>query len=250
MNPSRSSYPPGFFIRVARDVLLLRRRDFRRDATDCIKHLQPPLQVLGEGHVPAQGPCVITVNHYHRPGFSAEWLAFAISALVPRPVHWVMTGEFTYAGKWYASIGSRGSRILLKRIAQIYGFTTMPPMPPRPADVERRVRSVRAVLEYVRKTSAPVLGLAPEGYDPPSGALTSPPHGAGRFGLLLAGAGLRFIPVGAYEAEGCFYLRFGAGYELTVPDDLAADERDRRAARIMMGRISLLLPLHLRGEFA
>lgn len=250
MNPSRYSYPPGLLAGVVRDVILLHRRDFRRDAKACIESLYPPLQVLGEGHVPRQGPCVITVNHYHRPGFSAEWLAFAISAFVPVPVHWIMTGEFTYPGKWYASLGSRGSRILLKRIAQIYGFTTMPPMPPRPGDVESRARSVRAVLEYVRQASSPILGLAPEGYDPPSGVLTSPPAGGGRFGLLLARAGLRFIPAGACEADGCFQVRFGAGYELTVPDDLSSDKRDRVAAQIMMERIAHLLPHHLRGEFA
>ncbi len=250
MKTSRYSYPPGLFAAVVRDVILRRRRDFRRDAKACIEGLYPPLQVLGEEHVPRQGPCVITVNHYHRPGFRAEWLAFAISAVVTAPVHWVMTGEFTYPGKWYASLGSRGSRVLLKRIAQMYGFTTMPPMPPRPGDVESRARSVRGVLEYVRQASSPVLGLAPEGHDPPSRVLTFPPAGVGRFGLLLASAGLRFIPVGAFEADGRFQLRFGACYELTIPANLSADERDRRAARILMEKIAHLLPLHLRGEFA
>ena len=111
---------------------------------------------------------------------------------------------------------SIGSRILLKRIAHIYGFTTMPPMPPRPKDVEARAVSVRAVLEYVKHARDPILGLAPEGYDPPEGVLTRPAPGLGRFGLVALQAGLRFIPVGAYEADGVFHLHFGERYELSV----------------------------------
>ncbi|HLO30802.1 MAG TPA: hypothetical protein VK249_16780 [Anaerolineales bacterium] len=244
------SYPPGLFLRIARDVVLLRRRDFHKDAQACIGHLKPPLRVLGNKNIPQHGACVLTVNHYHRPGFGAQWFALAISAVVPPNIHWVMTGEFTYPGKWYGPFGALGSRILLKRIAAIYGFTTMPPMPPRPKDVEERAASVRVVLEYVKHIQSPILGLAPEGHDPPNGVLTRPAAGAGRFSLLLSKAGLTFIPVGAFESEGVFRLHFGEGYELTVRNDLSAAEKDDRAARIIMKNIARLLPLHLRGEFA
>jgi len=244
------SYPPGLFPSIARDVVLLRHRNFHKDAKLCIENLKPPLQVLEKENIPQQGPCVITVNHYHRPGFGAQWIALAIAALVPVPIHWVMTGEFMYQGKWYETIGSIGSRILLKRIAQIYGFTTMPPMPPRAQDVEARATSVRVVLEYVRHTKDPVLGLAPEGYDPPEGMLTRPAPGLGRFALLLSNAGLSFIPVGVYEADGSLHVHFGERYELHVRSDLAVDEKDDQASQIIMENIARLLPLHLRGEFA
>ena len=254
MNYPHYSYPPGLFARVARDVILLRRRDFHQDAKACIENLNPPLQVLGKENIPQQGPCVLTVNHYHRPGFGAEWIALAIAALVPVNMHWVMTGEFTYPEKWYAPFGAVGSRILLKRIAYIYSFTNMPPMPPRPKDVEARAASVRAVLEYVMHAQDPVLGLAPEGYDPPDpdGVLTRPATGLGRFGLLLSKAGLTFTPVGAYETDGVFHLHFGERYELSVRSDLSADpdRKDECAMRIIMENIARLLPLHLRGEFA
>jgi hypothetical protein len=164
-------------------------------------------------------------------------------------MHWVMTGEFTYSGRWYAPFGAIGSRILLRRIARVYGFTTMPPMPPRPKEVEDRAASVRRVLEHVRHAKDPVLGLAPEGYDPPNGILRRPASGLGRFGLLLSRAGLKFIPVGAYEADGFFYLHFGKSYQLSVERELGPDEKDERAAQIIMKNIARLLPLHLRGEF-
>lgn len=252
MNSPDYSYPPGLFPCVALDVLLLRQRDFHKDAKACIGNLKPPLQVLGKEYIPQYGPCVITVNHYHRAGFGAQWIALAIAALVPVHMHWIMTGEFTYPGNWYEAIGSTSSRILLKRIASIYGFTTMPPMPPREKDVETRAASVRAVLEYVRGAENPIIGLAPEGYDPPglNGILTKPFPGLGRFGLLLSKAGLGMIPVGVYEADGVFHIRFGDSYKLNVPHHLSPDGKDDQASQIIMENIARLLPVHLRGEFA
>lgn len=250
MNDPDYSYPPGLFPRVALDVLLLRRRDFRSDSQACIENLNPPLQVWGKENIPQHGPSVLTVNHYHRPGFGTQWFVLAISAMVPVNVHWIMTGEFTYRGKWYEALGTIGSQILLERISQIYGFTTMPPMPPRPKDVEARAASVRAVLEYVKHARDPILGLAPEGHDPPGGVLTRPALGVGRFGLLLSKAGMAFSPVGAYELDGAFHLRFGEPYKLNVRTDLSTDKKDRCAAQIMMEQIARLLPIHLRGEFA
>jgi hypothetical protein len=143
-----------------------------------------------------------------------------------------------------------GSKFLLRRIAHIYSFTSMPPMPPREKDVEARAASVRAVLEFVKHTNNPVLGLAPEGYDPPGDVLSRPAPGLGRFGFLLSRAGLRFCPVGAYEMDGCFHVHFGKAYELSVPSALSADEKDRQASQLIMEHIADLLPLRLRGEFA
>ena len=252
MTPPEYSYPPGLFRCVVRDVLLLGQRDFHQDAKACIENLKPPLQVSGKENIPQHGPCLITVNHYHRSGFGAQWIALAIAALVPVNMHWIMTGEFTYPGKWYGAIASIGSRILLQRIAHLYGFTRMPPMPPRHKDVAARAASVRAVLDYVRRAEDPVLGLAPEGYDPPgpAGILTRPASGLGRFALLLSKAGLReFSPVGVYEVDGILQLRFGECYRLSVGSRLSADEKDVQTSQIIMEHIARLLPVQLRGEF-
>jgi hypothetical protein len=246
------SYPPRFIVALARDILLLRKRDFHKDAQACIARLIPPLNIVGSENIPQHGPCVITVNHYHREGFGAQWFALAISAVVPINVHWIMTGEFTYPGKWYEVLGTIGSKVLLRRIAQIYDFSTMPPMPPREKDIAARATAVRSVLDYIKHAKDPILGLAPEGYDPPNpaGVLSRPPSGVGRFGLLLSQAGLKFIPVGIYEADRKFHIHFGTRYELTIPRNLSSDEKDRQASQIMMDHIARRLPLQLRGEFA
>jgi hypothetical protein len=251
----RYSYPPFGVLDLASNVLIGGHRSFRADSKRCIERLKPPLRVLGDENIPQSGPCLITFNHYYRPGFGAWWLALAIAAVVPVEMHWIMTGELTYPGKWYAPLGMVGSRWLLSRFGRIYGHTSMPPMPPRPQDMETRARAVREVLSYVKEHPHAILGLAPEGGDQPGGRLSWPAEGAGRFGLLLAGRGLRFVSVGAYEAEGVLCLSFGPAYrvgaahELSVPRGLSPVEKDCQAAKIIMKHIAQQLPLHLRGEF-
>jgi hypothetical protein len=249
MEYPRYTYPPLGVLGLAFNVLFGGHRSFHADGKRCIERLKPPLRVLGDENIPPFGPCLITFNHYYRPGFGAWWLALAIAAVVPVEMHWIMTGELTYPSKWYAPLGMAGSRWLLSHFSEIYGHTTMPPMPPRPRDMEVRARVVLDVLSYVQNTENPILGLAPEGSDQPGGRLSWPASGAGRFGLLLAGRGLRFVPVGAYEAEGEFCLGFGPAYELSVPRGLSPEEKDRQAARIIMQNVARQLPLHLRGEF-
>jgi MYXO-CTERM domain-containing protein len=249
MDQPRYSYPPPGLLALAAAVLLGGRRSFRRDGQACIGRLEPPLRVLGEENIPPSGPALITFNHYSRPGFQAWWMALALAAVVPADIHFVMTGELTFPGKWYAPLGRAGSRWLLKRLARVYGFTVMPPMPPRPGEEARRARSVRAALSYQKRNPQAVLGLAPEGSDMPGGILHVPPAGAGRFVVLLAGAGMLVVPAAFYEADGAACLRFGPAYWLPVPAGASPDERDRTIARFVMERIAQLLPIPLQGEF-
>jgi len=243
-------YPSNVVAGLAISTIVGLRRSFRGDAIRAIERLKPSLRVMGQENIPQSGPCVITVNHYHRPGFGAEWLALGISALVPREMHWVMTAEWTAPGKWYEPIKRLYSRLLLKHLSRVYGYTTMPPMPPRLQDVQARARSVRAVLEYTKKHTDFMLGLAPEGANQTKGKLSMPAPGAGRFILLLAGQGSAFVPVGAYETDGNFCLHFGPAYRLAVPSGLSTDERDHMAAENIMKKIAVLLPEALRGDFA
>jgi hypothetical protein len=249
MNFPRYAYPMNFLIGFVRDVLIHRQRSFHGDAQTCIAALEPPLRILGAEHIPLTGPCLLTINHYHRPGFAAQWLALGISAVVPAEIHWIMTAEWTAPGKWYGLVKRLASRCLLGRLARTYGFTSMPPMPPRPRDVEARARAVRAVLAFVKTASNPIIGLAPEGGDQPGGRLSQPAPGSGRFALRLAGLGLSPVPVGAYEQDGALCLHFGPSYEFNLPAGISAAEKERQAATIMMENIACLLPQHLRGQF-
>jgi hypothetical protein len=241
--------PKRLILGLVRDAILLRPRRFKSDAEACVAGLAPPLCVLGAEYIPQGGPCLVTFNHYHRPGFDAWWLALAITAALAVDPHWVITSELTFPGSWFAPLGRPLSRLILDGGSRVYGFTTMPPMPPRPRDVEARARAVRAVLAYVKRSVRPVVCLAPEGGDMPGGRLSWPPSGAGRFIVLLAGCGLSVVPLGAWEEEGALCLRFGPAYELSVLSRFSSGEKDREAARIVMGNIARLLPTHLRGDF-
>jgi hypothetical protein len=243
------SYPPSVVLGLADRVFFGGRRSFRRDGQACLRRLDPPLRLLGRENLPACGPALITFNHYYRPGFSAWWMALAIDAVMPEEVHFVMTGELTYPGKWYAPLGMAVSRWLLQRLGRVYGFTTMPPMPPRPRDVAARTRAVRSALAYARSHPAALLGLAPEGGDQPGGRVNWPPSGAGRFVALLAEGRRPILPVGAYEEDGAFCLNVGEAYRLELPAGLSSEGRDRSAARLVMKMIAALLPARLRGEF-
>ena len=238
--------PSGVVAGLAFMALCGGTRSFRADALRCVGRLKPPLQIFGREHIPVAGPLVVTVNHYSRPGFGAWWIALAVAAAVPLEMHWVITGELLYLGRLLSPV----SRRALRRIARTYGFTAMPPMPPRPAEAEARARAVRQVLDFMKGGRAAVLGLAPEGMDHRGGRLALPAPGAGRFGLLLEGLGAAFLPVGAYEAEGAFCLRFGPVFRLNYPTGASIREKDRAAVRIMMSNIAAQLPPALRGEFA
>lgn len=252
--PSHSHFPqysyPAFLLNeLASDALFGRHRSFRADAVACIARLVPPLQVFGKDNIPSSGPCLLTFNHYSRPDFKAWWIALAVASQLPMEARFIMTGELTSRGKWYSPGGIPLNRWVLKRVAKVYDFTSMPPMPPRRKDVEARAHAVREVLSFAERTKNPVICLAPEGADMPGGRLTYPPSGAGRFMLQLAGKGLKVIPVGVWEQDGCLCVRFGPPFELSVPAQRSSDEKDRAAAKVVMENIAGLVPSQLQGEF-
>jgi hypothetical protein len=230
-------------------------RPFSVDARHCVAALRPPLHVDGQEHIPTSGPCLLTINHYARQIsddaaiFRAWWLALGVSAVVPAEIHWIVTEAWTYPDPFRAHLVTPATRWLFRRVAQVYGFTSMPPMPPDPHDVMARALAVRRILAYASVTSNPLIGLAPEGGDAPGGVLQTPPSGVGRLITHLARLGLRITPVGGFEADGAFCLRFGPAYSLETFPTLSAVERDRATSAVVMRHIAAQLPAHLRGEF-
>jgi 1-acyl-sn-glycerol-3-phosphate acyltransferase len=251
--PATYRIPPALFARIGLSWISQQRRDFRVDALACLAGLALAPQVSGCENIPTSGACLVTFNHYNRPGFNVMWLVMALAAALPAGMmsraSAVMTAEFTYPGKWYGLLGRPLSRLLLKRLARVYGFMGMPPMPPRAGDVAERARSVRSVLAWLEQFREPVLLLAPEGSDQPGGILSRPPAGVGRFMALMAARGLSILPAAGWEQDGGLYLRFGPPYRLSLPDGLARDELDLAASAVVMRAIAALLPESLRGEF-
>ena len=261
--PSKVSPILGFVLRypiwtpttaaVAACVVAGRPRSFQLDARRLIAGLHPPPKV--EGQLPdfGDGGWVLVMNHFARPGFRAWWIALAVSSLVPREVHWVMTSTFTYPDPWRGAWLAPLSTLVLTRLAACYGFTSMPPMPPRTGDVEARAQAVRHVLAIAHQSPPPVIAMAPEGADAPGGIPQPLWPGTGRFLLHLARCGLRFLPFGVFEADDRLRLHIGRPFQLAYPwarTSEARDAVDAEAAEVVTRAIAACLPKPLRGGFA
>lgn len=191
---------------------------------------------------------LIAVNHYNRPGFQALWIGVTISAIYPTDIHWIMTSTWIYPDRLRSSLFTPIIGWFITLLAHSYGFTTMPPMPPRAWEVHQRAQSVRAVLRYIQRTKSPVIGLAPEGRDSPYGVLIEPPDGVGRFVCHLAERDFDLLPVGLYEQDGRFNLHLG---EIVPLPQITGkpEERDAQMSDYIMNAIAACLPKHLRGRY-
>ena len=207
------------------------------------------MQVLGPENIPQSGPGVILVNHYYRPGFSAAWIGLCVSAVVPQELVWVMSAAWTEADTVVSKIKAALSVPLYPRLARVYDLISMPPMPPRPHEVEERALAVRKILAAARQNPPALLAIAPEGQDPPGGVLMQPPAGVGRMLEKLAKSGARFYPVGVFELADQVVVNFGPAFRLTTAEGLSAQEIDRRATDTAMRAIAVLLPPELRGAY-
>jgi hypothetical protein len=125
--------------------------------------LSHPLRLSGLEHIPAHGPYLLTINHYSHPGFQSWWIAASVSSIFPSEISWIMTGAFQYPGQWKDRILRPLSRRVLTRLARVYGFFSMPPMPPDLRDVTARALAVRSILETACRDRGLILG---SGYAP------------------------------------------------------------------------------------
>ena len=237
-------------IRLIPSILTKKKQSFHQLSLNCTNRLSPPLSIIGGEHIPGTGPCLIVVNHYYRPGFQAYWIALAISAIIPAEIHWIMASAWTYPGKFLGKQRESLTRWLFQRLAGIYGFSSMPPMPPRPWETSERASAVRHVLDYAKNNPGAMIALAPEGQDRYSGIIELPDKGVGRFIYQLHKTLGVINPVGVYEQDGHLTLQFGVPFSLD--QDLSSypkEELDRNVRITVMKAIANCLPLERRGDF-
>jgi hypothetical protein len=213
-----------------------------------INRLNPPLVTHGTYPTHPASGLILAVNHYHRPGFGAWWIALSIAATCPWEAHWTLTSAWIYNDPLRSTLITPGSQWLLARLARCYGFTTMPPMPPRPHELPHRAKAIRNLLRYVEQTPTPILGFAPEGADASDGCLSKPPVGVGRFIGRLFQRGLRLLPLGVYENDRGLVLSIGAPIKPNVDVDPATE--DSLISEMTMKAIAACLPHSLRGIYA
>jgi len=253
----RYGFPPGILPAILLSALLGIRRSFAADSRWLVRGISKlaiigevpalfPLPALEGEDPPARG-WLITMNHFHRPGFGVWWIPIAIASRLPVNMSWVMTGAWTYPDPFRSRTLTPLSQWLFGRIARVYGFVNMPPMPPRPGEEAQRAQAVRRVLTWVRATARPVLGFAPEGMDPPPGQMIMPPSGVGRFINHLANSGLTILPVAGFEQGDSLCLRFGEPYRLPARFPGRRHDLDVQVGECVMHAIADCLPDSLRS---
>jgi hypothetical protein len=134
-----------------------------------------------------------------------------------------------------------------RHVDQVYNFTVMPP---DPAEVERRARAVRRVLDIARHTPNSVIGLAPEGRVIDTGALGQPPPGVADFccaGDRNAGAAhfrrsQRSLGVTLGQTTPADPVRYT--FRLCLPGDLGLGRRAVLAGAGLCRLAALLQPAH------
>ncbi len=244
---------PVFALAWCWDVLRGRHRSFRADAAKLLRVLRPRPEIEHADLIPPEGPFVVVTNHYCRQGLGVWWSILLIGQAIAnwRPesdeVRWVMTNQWTYQDPIRSWLVAPLTGWLFHKIARVYGFVPMPPMPPNPSQVEERAQAVRRALSLAQ--SGTVIGLAPEGRESSDGSLIDPPVGVGRFLLLLTKAGIPILPVGVTEKNGTLTASFGEPFTLTGQPGLEKRQQDRRARETVMVAIGKLLPSELWGVY-
>lgn len=241
---------PGLLVDATPILPLLfsvKHRSVHADSVRIASRLSPPLVV--HGHIPNYSRTLFLINHYGRPGFPSWWIGIALSSVIVRDIHWVMTAAWEFERGVRARVLTPLTRWLFTRLARVYDFTTMPPMPPRPHQLRERAQAMRQVLRVVGMHPEIHIGLAPEGDDNEQRILGTPPPGAGRFIHLLCSRNLIPVPVGIYEQDGKLHLNIGAPFLLPSPSS-SRTKNDIYIINAVMTAIAACLPDNLRGDYA
>lgn len=239
--------PPRLALQVGAAVVYGRRRSVLADSQAALADGRPEIEFFGLEQIPASESCLVVCNHYSRPGFGAWWIGLGISAAfagcraagAEADIHWVMTSAWTFPeSRLKNAVVTPLTRWLFTRLAECYGFISMPPMPPAPHQAAERAVAVRRAIRLTKRAGV-CIGLAPEGQD--NGLQPGrPPQGVGEFMAHLCKAGLVVLPVGVYESGKKLEVSFGPVFQPEIPEDRSV--RDARVAAQVMAAISKQLP--------
>jgi len=244
MKRRRYRIPLALGYEVGRDLIQGKRRSLMLDSTRLIQSLTPPVQVSGHEHIPPVGLLLVTANHWQRPGLWIGWAGALIGDALSRkrgsdsPIHWLVVDAWRTGYGTDRPFEVPGTRWIFRRVAHMYGMTTMGG--PR----ESRLGQARALRAWSRgiEGSSVALGLFPEGETgangPPGPALPGVAH-------LISHVARRqvpVLPVAVWEEGATLRGRFGPLW-YPPPDDRG--EHGALDVEVMQ-RINVLLPEHLR----
>jgi len=218
-------------------------RCLKVDASRAIKGIAPPIIIKGKQNIPKNGPALVTINHYSRPGFFIGWAALAIAAQLPDQHVWLMTNAWTNRTAGVDQIRTWITKRIFNRLAEMYGAITTPPMPPSPDEIIERVMSIRRVMHIISEKPEAVICIAPEGQDTQDGMIGFPPAGTGRFIYHIQKVLHQIIPVGIWEENSRLIICFGLPY--TIESIKIKENIDYEVSDLVMQKLSRLLPHYL-----
>ena len=235
----------GYIVRWLFSVAVLRRRRrLSRDSRAMLRGGPPRPRVHGIEQVPREGPCIVVMNHYERPGLRVWWCAALVGAVLATrraeepPVHWLITDRFERFRYFGLPMPDRLMAWLLGKIGEAYGLLLV-------AKPDSAVRSRSALLREAREIlrAGAVLGVTPEAASGSGPELAAAWPGSGASLSWLSSGATPLVPVAVHDEEdGALVAHFGAPFTL----ERASDEE---GARAVMGAVAALLPPELRGVY-
>ena len=250
-------FPLGFIARWLWTVLVLRRpRDLGVDGLQLFAGRDPRPRVEGIARLPPQGPCVLVMNHYERPGLRVWWGVVLLTAAVRQrrgsggggnapPVRWLMTDRFRGFRLGPLPLPDALLAWLLARIARAYGCLLVA----RP-EHEQALRS-GALLEARRALRrCGVLGITPEAASGGGPELHAPQANSSVALAWLSQGETPIVPVAFHDdAAGRLVARFGRPFTLPWLGLGEARAREAELTTQVMAAVAGLLPPRLRGAY-
>ncbi|MDF1515719.1 MAG: hypothetical protein P1S60_18075, partial [Anaerolineae bacterium] len=89
--------PMHLWFKLILAATFLQHRSFAADAHLAVSDMAPEPELSGLEHIPVQGPCLVTCNHYTRPGLHAWWVPLLVSSAISaqrtcssdKEIHWI-----------------------------------------------------------------------------------------------------------------------------------------------------------------
>lgn len=201
-----------------------------------VAQMQPPPEIQGWEHLPADPRFVLVANHYQRKGL---WILHSASVLTQAirrhygpgdpPVRWIVTANWPpiRIGGW--KVASPGD-VLLPRVAHALHCYPVSFAGQNPAFT---ALSIKRIIREARTLTRPI-GLFPEGVAGTAGTLHPPLPGVDRLLALLGRTGMPAVPA-AISEQGRFVIRFGS------PVPAATLQQADDPAALVMQQIATLL---------